>query len=314
MTDRLGSDIQIIPTRIDITAEQLAPLFFNHWYCKNGLPKDIVSNHDKLFLSKFWAELHKLTGVKLKLSLSYHLETDGARERSNKTVNQCIHYYVRRNQKGWVHVLPRIRFDMMNSLNASTGFSNFQIHLGRSPRSIPPLVPDTLARMSTPTEEAQRARKLIVDLQNNTNEAKDNLLQAKVFQTFYANQYRSPKIPFKIGDEVMLSTLHSRQEFKKKGEKQVAKFFPRYDGPYCIIDTHTASSNYTLELPNFPNTYPTYHASELKAFLANDESLFPSCTLLWPDPVLTPDGLEEYLVEEIIDSWKCGKGHQYLVR
>ena len=60
--------------------------------------------------------------------------------------------------------------------------------------------------------------------------------------------------------------------------------------------------------------YPTYHTSELKAFLANDESLFLSCTLLQPDPVLTPDGLEEYLVEEIIDSRKCGKRHQYLVR
>ena len=60
--------------------------------------------------------------------------------------------------------------------------------------------------------------------------------------------------------------------------------------------------------------YPTYHASELKSFLANNKSLFPSRTLLWPDPVLTPDGLEEYLVEEIIDSWKRGKGHQYLVR
>ena len=51
MTDRLGSDIRIIPTRIDITAEDLALLFFNHWYCENSLPKDIISNRDKLFVS-----------------------------------------------------------------------------------------------------------------------------------------------------------------------------------------------------------------------------------------------------------------------
>ena len=112
----------------------------------------------------------------------------------------------------------------------------------------------------------------------------------------------------------MLSTLHRRQEFKKKGEKRAAKFFPRFDGPYQIIDAHTASSNYTLELPNSPNAYPTYHASELKPFLPNDASLFPSRELSQPDPILTPDGLEEYLVDEIIDSRKRGKGHQYLVR
>ena len=293
MTDRLGSDIRIIPTRIDITVEDLALLFFNHWYCENGLPKDIVSDCDKLFLSKFWAELHKLTGVKLKLSLSYHPEIDGASKRSNKTINQCIRYHVHRNQKGWVRALPRIRFDMMNSVNASTGFSNFHIRLGRSPHLIPPLVPNSLAPVTTQTDEAQHAWKLIVDLQTDVDEAKDNLLQAKIFQTLYANQHRSPELPFKIGDEVMLSTLHHRQEFKKKGEKQAAKFFPHFDSPYHIIDAHTVSSNYTLELPNSPNTYPTYHISELKPFLPNDASLFPSCKLPRPEPVLTPNGLEE---------------------
>jgi hypothetical protein len=90
MTDRLGSDIHIIPTHIDSTVEDLTLLFFNHWYCESGLPKDIISDHDKLFLSKFCAELHKLTGVKLKLSSSYHPKTDGASERLNKTINQCI--------------------------------------------------------------------------------------------------------------------------------------------------------------------------------------------------------------------------------
>jgi hypothetical protein len=108
MTDRLGSDIRIIPTHLDIMAKDLALLFFNNWYCKIGLPKDIISDHDKLFVSKFWCALHVLTSVKLKLSSAYHPETDGASERSNKTINQCICYHVQRNQKGWVRALPRI--------------------------------------------------------------------------------------------------------------------------------------------------------------------------------------------------------------
>ena len=314
MTDRLGSDIRIIPTRLDITAEDLAVIFFDHWYCENGLPKDIVSDRDKLFVSKFWTALHKLTGVKLKMSSAYHPETDGSSERSNKTINQCIRYHVWRNQKGWVRALPRIRFDIMNSINASTGFSNFQIRLSHSPQLIPPIVPQSVSPPTSIAEETLRTKNLITQLESDVNEAKDNLLQAKIFQSHYANQNRSPEIPFHIGDRVMLSILHRHQEFKKKGEKRAAKFFPHYDGPYNIIDIHAATSNYTLELPNSPNTFPTFHASELKPFLPNDATLFPSRELAQPQPVVTANGLEEYLVQEIIDSHQCGKGYQYLVR
>ena len=190
----------------------------------------------------------------------------------------------------------------MNSINASTGFSNFQLRLGRSPHIIPPIVPNGLAHPISGPSETIRARLVIDQLKNDVAEAKDNLLQAKVFQTHYANLNRSPEIPFAIGDKVMLSTLHRRQEFKKKGEKRAAKFFPRYDGPYNIIDVHTGTSNYTLELPNAPNTYPTYHSSELRSFLPNDPILFPRCELPEPRPILTSDGLEEFLVQEIIDS------------
>jgi hypothetical protein len=182
--DHLHSDIHIIPTQCDITAEDLAVIFFDHWYCENGLPLNIVSDRDKLFVSKFWKALTTLTGVKLKMSSAYHPETDGASERSNKTINQSLRYHVRRNQKGWVHALPRIRFDIMNSVNGSTGFSPFQLRLGRSPRLIPPIVP---SQLSYP--EAVSAADIITKLNRDVAEAKDNMLQAKVYQSHYANEH-----------------------------------------------------------------------------------------------------------------------------
>lgn len=120
MTDRLGSDVCIPPTRANMTAEEFAVVFFDYWYCENGLPLEIVSDHDKLFISKFWATLTKLTGVWLKMSSSYHPETDGSSERTNKTLNQCICYHVERNQKGWVQALPQVRFNIMNTLNVTS--------------------------------------------------------------------------------------------------------------------------------------------------------------------------------------------------
>lgn len=90
MTDCLGSDFRFVPCRIDMSAEDFMGIFFQHWYCENGLPLNIVSDRDKLFISKFWTALHKLIGVKLKLSSSFHPETDGASEKSNKTIVQML--------------------------------------------------------------------------------------------------------------------------------------------------------------------------------------------------------------------------------
>ena len=79
---------------------------------------------------------------------------------------------------------------MMNSINVSTGFSNVQLHLGHSPCIILPIVPDGSTYPISGTSETIRARIVIDQLKTDVAEAKDNLLQVKVFQTHYANLNR----------------------------------------------------------------------------------------------------------------------------
>ena len=119
-------------------------IFSLNWYCKNGLPSDLVSDRDKLFMSHFWKVLTKLTGISLKMLSTYHPETDGSSEHTNKTMNQLIQLHVDCNQKGWVCALPQICFCIMNTVNVSTGYSGFQLHLGWSPCLILPIVPTSL--------------------------------------------------------------------------------------------------------------------------------------------------------------------------
>ena len=224
-TDRLGSDIQLVTTCTDITAEWLVGLFFDKWYCENCLPTNIVSDRDKLFISAFWRALHKLMGVKLKMSTAYHPQTDGASEWTNKTVNQCLQYHVKRNQLGWSRKLPQICFHMMNTINKSTGFSPFQLWMGWSPQIIPPLLP--MPRNAT--KEDISACNIIDHLQLDVSKAQDNLLHAKISQSVEANKHRSLTFPFTIGSHVRLTTLHRHNEYKAKGEKRVAKFMLRFD-------------------------------------------------------------------------------------
>jgi hypothetical protein len=181
---------------------------------------EIISDRDKLFVSHFWKALNVLSGVKLKMSSSYHPQTDGSSEWTNKTINQALHYHMQRNQRGWVRALPKVRFDIMNTLNALTGYTGFQLRFGRSLQVIPPLVPDRLPVEMKGTNKVKRAEELIEQMKLDVEDARDNLLQAKVFQVHYTNEHRGKEEVFAIRDKVMLTTLHQRAEYKKKGEKK----------------------------------------------------------------------------------------------
>lgn len=73
----LKSEFIIVPVQSDITAEDFATVFFNCWYCKHGLPDEIVCDRDKLFVLNMWHTLLKLTRVKIKMSSFYRPESDG---------------------------------------------------------------------------------------------------------------------------------------------------------------------------------------------------------------------------------------------
>ena len=196
----------------------------------------------------------------------------------------------------------------MNTINSSTGYSSFQLHLGRSPRVIPPIVPtslpDNLRSMGSTAEN------IINQLTSDIADAKDNLIQAKAIQATYAKRSHSQEVVYQLGDKVMLSTFHRHRDFKQKGDDCVARFFPRWDGPYTITKAHPETSSYTLDNDS---PYP-YYASELKLYHRNDPMLFPNCKLPKPGPVLTPDGMQEHKIEQILDMQPRGRRHRYLVR
>jgi len=159
-------------------------------------------------------------------------------------------HHIEWNQLSWVHVLPCVHFDMMNTLNKSTGFMPFQLHFSQSLRIIPPLVP--IKQSATIADiEAWHVNQC---LETDVLKAQDNLLKAKISQSDQANKHQTVKFPFAIGSQVCLSTLHQCKEYKAKGAKHVAKFMPQYDGPYTIIDVDENHSTMTLDLPNSPTS------------------------------------------------------------
>ena len=196
----------------------------------------------------------------------------------------------------------------MNSVNLSTGFSPFQLHIGCAPRMIPPL--SELREGTDNTNVHSFLSRLELDIL----EVQDNLATAKILQAVTANRHRSPDPLFTVGDLVLLSTKNRRREYVAKGSGRVAKFMPRFDGPYHIVRADHSTSSYTLKLPAHSQISPTFHISQLRKFCPNDPELFPDCGPPRPEPILTPDGKLEHWIDRIVEEHHVGHGRQYLVR
>jgi hypothetical protein len=143
--------------------------------------------------------------------------------------------------------------------------------------------------------------------------AQDNLLTAKVRQAFQANKDRSTAFPFVVGQRVVLSTLHRRQDYKSGENPRAAKFMPRYDGPYLVTATDESHSTVTIDRPQKPNLFPVFHTSEVHAFKENDDALFPM-RALHPPPPITIDNQQEFFIDRIMDERKRNRRKEYLVR
>jgi hypothetical protein len=89
---------------------------------------------------------------------------------------------------------------------------------------------------------------------------------------------------------------------------------PRFDGPYTIIGAWPEKSTYMLELPNSPNTFPTFHVSQLRMYHVNDATLYPNREPPRPGPTVDEPSGEEWEIERIVDERTRGRGKQYLVR
>ena len=69
-----------------------------------------------------------------------------------------------------------------------------------------------------------------------------------------------------------------------------------------VTNVGPGSSTYSLNMDGHNSVFPTFHASELKLHVANNNNLFPNRDHPCPGPVLTMDGLEEHEIQSIINS------------
>ncbi|KAJ3487529.1 hypothetical protein NLI96_g3480 [Meripilus lineatus] len=260
--DLLTSMVHLTPTVQTYGASQMAEVIFENVYKLHGLPERIISDRDTLFTSTFWKRLHELLRTELRLSSSYHPQTDGATERANRTMTQMLRQCVRPDQKDWVQKLPAIELAMNTARSDTTGFSPFFLNYGRMPRS---LIWEGDSKYPGVQEFAMRMKEAIMS-------AHDAIISARVQQTKYANKRRRDA-PFKEGDLAYLSTKNL-----KPPKGRARKLVPKYLGPFRISKVIEPGATYKLELPKelkARGINDAFHASLLRPHIPNDDRRFP---------------------------------------
>jgi len=82
--------VHLILTNQTYQAKDTAEVMFDWVYKHHGMPDNIFSDRDTLFMSTFWQCLNELTGNEQRMSLSFHPQSDGTTECANCTITQML--------------------------------------------------------------------------------------------------------------------------------------------------------------------------------------------------------------------------------
>nr|GEW88176.1 putative reverse transcriptase domain, ribonuclease H-like domain, aspartic peptidase domain protein [Tanacetum cinerariifolium] len=235
-TDHLTKSAYFLPMKKTDSIEKLAQQYLKEIVCRHGVPVSIISDRDK---------------------------TDGQSKRTIQMLEDMLRACVIDFGNSWDRHLPLVEFSYNNSYHASIKAAPFEALYGQNCRS-PVCWSEAGDRQFTGPELIRETKEKIVQIKN-------RLLTARSRQKSYADVRRKP-MEFEVGDMVMLNVSPWKGviHFGKRG-----KLSPRYIRAFEIIE-RIGPVAYKLELPEkLRGIYNTFHVSNLKKCLANENLVIP---------------------------------------
>lgn len=263
VVDKFSRFAHFIPLAHPFSASTVATAFMENVFKLHGAPEQIISDRDRIFNSNFWQQLFALTGTTLKMSSSYHPETDGQTER----VNQCLEGYLRCFAHAcptkWVQWLTLAEYWYNTSMHSALGKSPFEVLYNRSPRhlGLTPVDSCSVPDVQSWLDERSMMQELL----------RQHLERVRLRMKHQADKKRTERT-FNVGEFVYLKLQPYVQS--SVAPRAHHKLLFKYYGPYQVVE-RVGEVAYRLALPETSRIHPVVHVSQLKKAVGDNVQVQP---------------------------------------
>uniref|UniRef100_A0A4W3HQI2 Gypsy retrotransposon integrase-like protein 1 n=1 Tax=Callorhinchus milii TaxID=7868 RepID=A0A4W3HQI2_CALMI len=242
------------------TALTAARILLREVICRWGIPGILDSDQGSHFTGKVFTKLMELLEIDHKLHVSYHPQSSGVVERSNRTLKVWLSKFCADHPTQWMKGLPLCLMAIRSIPHATTGISPYQAmtgHLMRLPGCTVVMTEQALEQLEgnvklQGTAEETWVKEMLKIIQetsrfvaSNTGKAKQSMKQQ--FDTTVNH------VEYEIGDEVMVRVY---------GKKE-SPFAPRWKGPFEILEK-ASPAVYLIATPLSSKLTKWYHVNQLK--------------------------------------------------
>ena len=187
-----------------------------------GFPEKILSDQGPQFTSELFNEVCKILKIKHITSTAFHPQSNGALERSHKTLKEYLRCFTVKEDYNWDEMIHYALFVYNTTPHTATKFTPYELLFGRQ-ANIP-------TSIRTEPQPIYSYDDYVIELRSRFRishwKARENLLKAKQNSKFYYDKNIKPLSPL-VGDKVYL-----------KNESRKNKLAPLWTGPYTITNVH----------------------------------------------------------------------------
>jgi len=231
-----------------IAKEFVTKIIFEH-----GIPGKVLTDQGTNFLSEIFKNTCKLLKIEKIQTTAYHPESNGALERSHRTLAEYLRHYINSEQTDWDEWISYAMFAYNTTPHTATGFTPFELIYGHRAT-----LPTALTQPPKPTYTYDDyAQELKEKLRATQQIAKEHLKIEKVKAKENYDK-KTKGTTFKVGEKVLL-----HDETVRRGRSK--KLDSLWVGPYTITEKNS-EVNYTIKKGRKTTRV---HVNRLKAFIEN---------------------------------------------
>ena len=246
--------VHFISTTEKMSAEDLAKLFRDNVWKLHSLLESIILDRGLQFVAGIMRELNRMLGIKSKLSIVFHSQTNGQMERVNQELEQYLRMFIDHRQEQWPDWLEMAEFAYNNKAHSSTKMSSFKANYRQDPR---------MGFEMRKKEKYEGAEKFVTKMKEIQEEAKAALEKAQEEMKKYADRKRGEADKYKVEDLIMLSTKDLKYQMTGR---RTEKLTERFVGPYKVKEIVSANT-VKLELPSTIRIHPVVNISRIHRYI-----------------------------------------------